>query len=142
MLSPAQLARLAIQGGVSFALYAGALALATALQSSHDAAVAASQAPLVTAAERLRLERALTTQQLEQALAMLARAGNRYEAVGRTSQAMGGALARLAADVKIATGSAARLPASLPMPPAPSTVYVTAPAPPPATHTTTGASGR
>jgi len=143
MLSPASLARLAVQAGVSFALYAGALVLATVLQSSHDAAVASDHRPLVVAADQLRSERERTTWELDAAVRALAAAGQRYDRLDDASATLADALDRLARGVKRATGSAAQLPASLPMPAAPATVYVTAPAPaPPATHSTTGASGR
>ena len=142
MPSPATLARLAFQAGASFALYAAALVLATALQSNHDAAVAADRYPLVVAAERLRSEREVTTRQVERALAALTSAGERYDRLDTRAAALADALDRLAVGVKRATGSAARLPASLPMPVAPVSVSVAAPAPPPVTHTTTGASGR
>ena len=144
MLPPAAVARLAVQAGTSFALYAGALVLATVLQSSHDAAVAADRQPLLVAADQLRAERERTTQELDAAVRALTAAGQRYDRLDDASATLADALDRLARGVKRATGSAAQLPASLPMPAAPATVYVTAPAPaaPPATHTTTGASGR
>ena len=144
MRAPASLARLAVQAGVSFALYAGALVLATVLQSSHDAAVASEHQPLIAAADQLRSERERTAQELDAAVRALSAAGQRYERLDDASATLADALDRLARGVKRATGSAAQLPASLPMPAAPATVYVTAPAPaaPPATHTTTGASGR
>jgi hypothetical protein len=144
MVSPASLARLAVQAGTSFALYASALVVATVLQSSHDAAVAADRQPMVIAADQLRSQRERTTQELDAAVRALVAAGQHYDRLDDASAALADALDRLARSVKRATGSAARLPASLPLPAAPATVYVTAPAPaaPPATHTTTGASGR
>jgi hypothetical protein len=144
MLAPASLARLAVQAGASFGLYAGALVLATVLQSSHDAAVAADRQPLMLAASQLRSQREQTTHELDTAVRALTAAGRRYDRLDDASAALADALDRLARGVKRATGSAAQVPASLPMPAAPATVYVTAPAPaaPPATHTTTGASGR
>jgi len=142
MPSPATLARLAFQAGASFALYAAALVLATVLQSNHDAVVAADRYPLVVAAERVRSERRVTTREVESALWALTDAGERYDRLDRTAAALADALDRLATDVKRATGSAAQLPARLPMPAAPPTVTFSAPAPAPAIHTTTGASGR
>ncbi|HET6819236.1 MAG TPA: hypothetical protein VFH98_01645 [Candidatus Limnocylindria bacterium] len=142
MPSPAALARLAIQAGTSFALYAGALVLATAFQSTHDAAVAADRYPLVVAAQQLRSQRQHTARELDAAVQALTTASHRYSRLDDASAAMADALDALARGVKRATGSAARLPAALPMPAAPTTVYVTVPAPAPATHTTTGASGR
>lgn len=140
MPSAAQLARLAIQAGASLGLYAPALVLVTVLQSSHDTAVTAARQPLVIAAERLRSEREHTTAELQRAARALCDAGARYDRVKQASTALEAALDRLAAGVERATGSAARLPASLPMPPAPQALTITAPAP--ATHATTGASGR
>jgi hypothetical protein len=145
MLSPASLARLAVQAGASFALYAGALVLATVLQSSHDAALASDRQPLVAAAEQLRSQRERTTQELDAAVRALTAASQRYNRLDDASASLADALDRLARGVKRATGSAARLPATVSMPAGPATVYVTAPAPvaaAPATHTTTGASGR
>jgi hypothetical protein len=142
MPSPTSLARLAVQAGASFALYAGALVLATALQSSHDAALANDRHPLVAAAEQLRSQRERTTRELDAAVRALTAAGQRYNRLDDASAALADALDRLARGVKRATGSAAQLPISVAMPVAPSTVYVTVPAAPaPATHTTTGASG-
>jgi hypothetical protein len=138
----AVLARLALQAGASFVLYAGALVLATALQSSHDGAVAADRYPLVVAAERLLSERELTTRELERAVQALTDASRRYTRLDRASGQMADALDRLALGVKRATGSAARLPSTVPMPAAPAPLVVTAPAPAPATHSTSGASGR
>jgi hypothetical protein len=142
MPSAATLARLAFQAGASFALYAAALVLATVLQSNHDAVVAADRYPLVVAAERVRSERRVTAREVESALWALTDAGERYDRLDTKAAALADALDRLAIDVKRATGSAAQLPASLPMPAAPPTVTFIAPAPAPAIHTTTGASGR
>ena len=141
MPSAATLARLAIQAGVSFVLYAAALVLATVLQSSHDAAVAADRYPLVVAAERLRSERELTTIRIERAVQALAIARDGYDRLDASAGALSATLDRLVHDVRQAAGSAARLPASLPMPAAPPAVSITLPAPPPATQATTGASG-
>jgi hypothetical protein len=142
MPSLATVARLSLQLGASFALYAGALVLATALQSAHDAAVTAERRPLQKSAEWLRTERAYTERQLAAAVRALSAAGDRYDRLDGASAGLAAALDRLASNVKHATGSAARLPASVPMPAAPSTVYVNVPAPAPSTHTTSGASGR
>jgi hypothetical protein len=142
MPSPATLARLAIQAGASLVLYAAALVLATALQASHDAAVAFERYPLVVAAERLRLERELTTGRMERALHALGAARGGYDSLDGSVAALASALERLTRDVRRATGSAARLPATVPMPAAPPAVSITLPAPAPATHATTGASGR
>jgi hypothetical protein len=141
MPSAATLARLAIQAGASLVLYAAALVLATVLQSSHDAAVAAERYPLVVAAERLRLERELTTLRIERALRALTVARGGYDRLDGSAAALTAVLDRLARDVRHATGSAARLPATVPLPVAPPAVSITVPAPAPATHTTTGASG-
>lgn len=142
MPSAASLARLAVQAGASFVLYAGALVLATVLQSTHDAGVAADRHPLVVAAGRLRSERELTTLQVRRAMESLADASGRYDRLDAAAVAMADALDRLAIDVRKATGSAARLPASLPIPAAPPAVKFVAPAAAPVTHATTGASGR
>lgn len=142
MLAPAAIARLAVQAGASFALYAGALVLATVLQSTHDAAVATERQPLMVAATQVRSQRERTMEDLDAALRALTAAGQRYDRLDEASAALANALDQLARGVKRATGSAAQLPASLPMPAAPATVYVAAPAAPPASHTTTGASGR
>jgi len=142
MPSPTTLARLAVQAGASFVLYAGALILATVLQSSHNTAVTVERYPLVVAAERLRSEREITTLQVQRAVRSLADATGRYRRLDAAAMALADAVDRLAMDVKHASGSAAHLPASLPMPAAPPTVAFVAPAPAPVTHSTTGASGR
>jgi hypothetical protein len=142
MPSLATLARLSIQVGASFALYAGALVLATMLQSAHDATVTAGRRPLQVAADRLQAQRAITERELGMAVRALTQAANRYDRLDSASAEMAAVLDRLASRVERVTGAAARLPASVPMPAAPASVQVTVPAPAPPTHTTTGASGR
>lgn len=142
MPSPATLARLAVQAGASFVLYAGALVLATVLQSTHDAAITAERYPLMVAVDRIRSERELTAAQVQRAVQSLADATGKYRHLDAATVALAEALDRLAVDVKRATGSAAQLPASLPMPAAPPAVTFVAPAPAPVTNSTTGASGR
>lgn len=133
-------ARVAAQAGASIILYAGALVLATVLQSHHDAAVTADRRPLQLSVEQLRRQRQLTSLELQRAVAALTRATDGYGRVDDSASSLDEALEQLAANVEKATGLAARLPDNVPMPATPRTVSI--PAPAPATQATGGASGR
>jgi hypothetical protein len=130
---------LPITAAICTGLYAGSLSLVTLLQVEHDAGTARANAPLGEAAARAEAEREAAARSLRGASAALQAASNRYADTTDASLALDAALKQLAASVEAATGAAARLPASVRLPSAPSAVTsVTAPV----TNATTGASGK
>lgn len=121
------------------ALYSGSLAIVTAFQAQHDAALSAERAPLVAAAARANAEGLATEQAVRRASRALDRASAGYSDTAEVAADFDALLALLAGRVEAATGAAARLPSSVRLPSAPSSVaHVTAPT----TQATTGASGK
>ncbi|MDH4334876.1 MAG: hypothetical protein OEW24_06405 [Chloroflexota bacterium] len=121
------------------ALYSGTLAVVTAFQAEHDAALAAERAPLVAAAARANSERRATELAVRRASRALDRASAGYSDTAGVAADFDALLAILAARVEDATGAAARLPSSVRLPAAPSSVARVAA---PTTQSTTGASGK
>ncbi len=130
---------LPITAAICTGLYAGSLGLVTLLQAEHDADTARANAPLGQAAARAEAEREAAGRSLRAASAALQAASDRYADTTDASAALDAALQELAASVEAATGAAARLPASVRLPSAPSAVT---PVAAPVTNATTGASGR
>jgi hypothetical protein len=130
---------LPVFAGASAVLYAGSLALVTALQSDLDAELAATRAPMLEASRQAATEGAQTISAVKRASDALSAAVARYGAATDASLSLDAALSALAEQVSRATGAAARLPATISLPAAPSRVGGVVVAPP--TQATTGASG-
>lgn len=127
-------------GAASAVLYAGTLGAVAFLQSSQDAALRRQTAPLEQAADLATQHGAAARRALQDAGRALQEAGDQYAATTENAAQLDAMLRRLADRVAAVTGSAATLPTSVQLPPAPAPVIVRA-APPPA-HATTGGSGR
>jgi hypothetical protein len=130
---------LPITAAICTGLYAGSLGLVTLLQAAHDADTARANAPLADAAMRAASERASAGRSVRAASAALQAAVDGYSAATSASLDLDAALQQLSAQVEAATGAAARLPASIRLPAAPSGVTAVSA---PATNATTGASGK
>lgn len=119
-------------------LYAGSLALVTALQAQHNAAVTLDQMPLVNAVSSAESARLRTEAALRAASGALGDASDRYAQASGLSAQVDAAMAAFAKQVASVTGSAANLPKSGRLPSAPGAVSPVAPV----TQATTGASGK
>lgn len=139
MAAPRPFLHLPLAAAACTALYSGSLAIVTAFQAEHDAALAVDRAPLVAAAARANSERLATELAVRHASLSLDRASAGYTDAAGVAADFDALLALLAARVEDATGAAARLPSSVRLPAAPSSVARVAA---PTTQATTGASGQ
>jgi hypothetical protein len=119
-------------------LYAASLALVAGQQSQHDGLLTSQRTPMVDAVARAAAERLAAEEAVLRASLMLQRASGGYAGAAALSADMDRLLAILAGQVADASGAAARLPTSLPLPAAPAGVSRVAPA----TVATTTASGK
>jgi hypothetical protein len=129
--------------GVSTALYAASLATVTGLQSVQDQAAREGNAGLAASLSEARGAREAVELDLRLAGAAYNRHIDGYEDVRARADLLAAEVAELAALVESVNGAAARLPAggAIATSIAPRVVRIAAPAPAPATHATTGASG-
>ena len=127
--------------GVSAAVYAASLAAVTGLQAGQDQAVRDANVELAGSIADARLTREDAEVQLLLARHAYGRLAGGYEDVRAEADRLSREVAELASAVEAVTGSAAQLPASVPLRPAQRIVTVTVPVAAPAVHATTGASG-
>ena len=139
MAGPRPLLQLPVYAAACTGLYAGSLALVTALQAQHNAEMATSTQPLVRAVEQAASLRLAAEEAVRSASRVLGSASDRYTSASARSAALDAAMAEVARQVANVTGISARLPAPGRLPSAPGAVaHVAAPS----THATTGASGK
>ena len=139
MAGPRPLPHLPVYAAACTGLYAGSLALVTMLQAQHNAEAARSAQPLVEAADRAASMGRAAEDAVRFASGALGRATHRYAGASALSAELDAAMADFATQIADVTGIATRLPASGRLPTAPAAVaHVAAPA----THATTGASGK
>lgn len=145
MAKPASSTRFDVQIilGVSTALYAASLATVTGLQSGQDQAAREATAGLADSVAEARGAREAIELDLSLAGAAYNRHLDGYADVRARADLLAAEVAELAALVESVSGSAARLPAggAIASSITPRVVRVAAPAPAPAVHATTGASG-
>lgn len=128
---------LAVALGVSAGVYAGSLAVVSALQADQEAALAADRAPALDALASLRTSNDRLAAEIDRASSAYRVAGDGYQKVVGTLDRLDAGLGRLASTVAALEGAAVRLPASAPLPAVGSVRTITMPT----VHATTGASG-
>ncbi len=131
-------ARALILLGLSGGAYALTLAGVTGLQSASEAALSAQRDPMAAGIQRLAREHDALAAGLAESRRAYAAAVAAYEATGTGISAMESALGDLAAAVSDLSGTAAALPATVPVPTVTRNVAKAAPSP---VQATTGASG-
>ena len=129
---------LPIAVGLTTGLYAVSLAGVTALQAQTDGAAVAAQQPSADAIRGLAAQRAALERDLAQTAAALNRAGTLYNGSLAKAAGLRTAVTALAREVQAATGAAAHVPSGGSLPTA--VRAVTAAAPAPVAHATTGGS--
>ena len=140
MTEPRRPLHIAVLLGASTALYAGAMAGVTAIQSSADQTLVARQAPLGEATGRLRVGHDALDARLARAAAAYARAADGYDELATTLDATEASMDDLAVRVETVTGAAKALPARVRLPPVASKVVIRRTTRP-KTSGSTGASG-
>lgn len=129
---------LAVALGVSAGVYAGSLALVSALQAEQEASLAADRAPALDALAALRAANDRLAAEVDRATQAYRVAGDGYQRVAGDLGRYDAGLGRLASSVAAVAGAAVDLPANAPLPAVGSVRPVTAPT----VHATTGASGK